>query len=104
MRQDNLGEVEGFDWDKGNVDKNWIKHDVAFWECEEIFANEPLLIHFDDKHSSESEKRFYTLGQTDAGKMLFEVFTVRHNKIRIISARPMSAKEKAAYKEYGKQK
>lgn len=97
MEEFDFASIEGFDWDRGNIDKNWIKHKVAFWESEEIFANQPLLIKSDEKHSSDSEKRFYALGRTDSNKLLFEVFTLRNNKIRIISSRPMSEKEKHIY-------
>ena len=31
-----LSLVEGFDWDKGNIEKNWKKHRVAHIECEEV--------------------------------------------------------------------
>lgn len=50
-------QVIEFDWDKGNIDKNWLKHNVDFRECEEVFFNKPLLISFDKKHSI-TEKRF----------------------------------------------
>jgi uncharacterized DUF497 family protein len=82
----------GFDWDDGNVDKNWLLHRVAFWEAEEIFFNEPLVVKADRPHSA-SEGRYLALGRTDAGRGLFISFTVRRSLIRIISARDMSRKE-----------
>ena len=102
MEEFDFSLIVGFEWDEGNIDKNWIKHKVAFWESEEIFANQPLLIQTDSKHSLDGEKRFYALGQTDSGKLLFEVFTVLNKKIRIISARTMSGKENIIYKKYGR--
>ncbi len=91
-----LAECSGFDWDKGNIQKNWIKHQVSPNECEQIFFNRPLLIHDDIKHS-QNEERFYALGVTDMNRMLFVAFTVRNNLIRIISARDMSHKEREVY-------
>jgi uncharacterized protein len=88
---------EGFDWDKNNLSKNREKHDVVFGECEEIFFNQPLLIAVDEKHS-EREERFYALGKTDRERYLFAVFTIRNKRIRIISARDMSRKEREGYK------
>jgi uncharacterized DUF497 family protein len=90
--------VEGFDWDEGNINKNWIKHRVSSSECEELFFNLPLLIADDRKHSHE-EPRYYALGQTNLNRGLFIAFSVRENKIRIISARDMSQKEKKVYAE-----
>ena len=91
-----LLESTGFEWDDGNKDKNWIQHNVTNSECEQIFFNQPIILHFDSKHSKD-ENRFYTLGITDLGKKLFVVFTIRNKKIRIISARDMSRKERKIY-------
>jgi uncharacterized protein len=88
----------GFDWDEGNKQKNWEKHQVDFRECEEVFFNQPLLIKEDMKHSFQ-EKRFYVLGQSDFGRTLFLVFTLRNNKIRVISARDQSKKERKIYEQ-----
>ena len=86
----------GFDWDKGNINKNWLKHKVSPAECEQIFFNQPLIIQDDIIHST-TEKRFYALGRTDSRRTLFIVFTVRNSLIRIISARDMSRKEREEY-------
>ncbi len=83
----------GFDWDKENLLKNWEKHRVAFWECEEVFFNQPFLMAEDALYSID-ETRFYALGKTDSERLLFLVFTVRYKKIRVISARDMSRKER----------
>jgi uncharacterized DUF497 family protein len=91
-----IDSIEGFDWDEGNNDKNWIKHQVSNSECEEVFFNLPLLLADDTKHSQD-EKRYYVLGQTNAKRLLFIAFTVRENRIRVISARNMNSKEERAY-------
>lgn len=91
-----LDSIIGYDWDTGNIFKNWEKHKVAFFECEEVFLNKPLLISNDQRHSI-SEKRYLALGKNSGGKLLSISFTVRKNKIRIISARVMNRKEKAQY-------
>ena len=101
MNEFDLSDIQGFDWDSGNIDKNWTKHKVLFWECEEIFANRPLLIQSDDKHSLDGEKRFYALGRTNESRFLFEVFTIRNFKIRVISSRSMNKNERDIYlKQY----
>lgn len=88
--------IDGFDWDEGNRDKNWLKHLVSNRESEELFFNRPFIIAADVKHSV-LEERYYALGQTNEGRLLFVSFTVRMNKIRVISARDMSQKERVRY-------
>ena len=91
-----LHQCRGFDWDKGNIDKNRLNHKVSPSECEQIFFNHPIVIQ-DDIIDSKTEKRFYALGQTDMKRFLFIAFTVRNNLIRVISARDMSRKERRVY-------
>ena len=86
----------GFDWDEGNRGKNWDKHRVSDLECEQVFFNQPLLVFSDEKHSDE-EQRYYILGRTDQGRRLFVVFTPRADRIRIISAREMTKRERVYY-------
>lgn len=85
-----------FDWDKGNIDKNWEKHKVHFKEAEEVFFNKPLKIFPDAKHSI-TEKRFQILGVTNNERKLSIFFTIRNKRIRIISARDQNKKERIKY-------
>ena len=91
-----LLECTGFDWDEANLEKNWINHKVTTAECEQIFFNLPLVVADDVKHS-QKESRFYALGQTDAGRLLFLIFTIRLKLIRVISARDMNRRERKVY-------
>ncbi len=93
-----VGQCEGFNWDKGNSEKNWVKHHVSTKECEEVFFNKPYVSGVDKRHSK-SEKRWYVLGQTDLNRTLFIVFTIRKKLIRVISARDMNKKERRIYYE-----
>ena len=88
--------VEGFEWDHGNIDKNSDKHNVSNAECEEIFMNEPLLLFPDEAHS-EVEDRYTAFGRTNYFRFLAITFIIRKNRIRVISARDMTAKEKRQY-------
>jgi uncharacterized DUF497 family protein len=94
-----LGAVDGFDWDDGNVRKNLDKHGVSQAEAEQVFASEPLLAE-DVKHN-QAEPRFQALGKTIEGRLLHVTFTLRGDdkKIRVISARDMNRKERAIYDE-----
>ena len=95
---DRLLGLEGFDWNEANLTKHWEKHRVTPWECEQAFFNLPLVVAEDAAHST-VEPRYYVRGKTDAGRRLFLVFTVRKRRIRVISARDMSAKERRTYHE-----
>ena len=99
MISDILSQCTGFEWDKHNSDKIKTKHNVTPVECEQVFFNLPVVASHDEKHS-ETENRFYVLGQTDSDRLLFLVFTVRKDKLRVISARDMNKKERRAYQTH----
>ena len=91
-----LARCTGFEWDQGNIPKNWERHDVSAVECEQIFFNKPIIVKRDKAHSI-NENRYYALGRTNMNRLLFAVFTIRNDKIRIISARDMTDAEKERY-------
>ncbi len=93
-----LENCQGFQWDKGNGLKNWLKHGITQGEAEEIFFNEPLLLFEDEKHS-EHEDRILAFGRSGEEKFLVVAFTIRQNLIRIISARHMNRKERGVYEK-----
>jgi len=90
-------EFESFDWSGGNAEKNWDGHGVTPLEAEQVFFNAPLLAGTDIAHS-QKEARFYVLGQTDEGRELFVAFTMRGRRLRVVSARDMSRKERRIYR------
>ncbi|MBP9817404.1 BrnT family toxin [Candidatus Shapirobacteria bacterium] len=96
-----LTKTEGFEWDLGNQSKNNLSHGVTWDEAEEVFKIVPLLMFADDKHSK-SEIREGVYGKTSKGRLLVVIYTIRHNKIRIISARDQNKREKMFYKKYEK--
>jgi len=102
MKRDPLAECTGFDWDEGNLEKNWEKHGVAFWECEEVSLNRPILVRGDPRHTR-AEARYYALGRSDSGRLLFVAFTIRGKLIRPISFRDLTAKERRNYEIYAKE-
>ncbi len=93
-----LPRVIAFEWDKWNKDKNYIKHKVSNQEAEEVFFNRPLKIFEDTKHSF-LEKRFVAHGITNTKRRLTIIFTLRNQKIRIVSARDMNKKERGEYEK-----
>lgn len=99
-RQISLGKLQPlkFDWNKHNQFKNWEKHKVKYQECEQVFFNKPISLLYDKKHS-QVEERFVVLGITDAKRKLIITFTIRNQKIRVISARNQSRKERRLYEQ-----
>jgi uncharacterized protein len=96
---DPLEQCVGFDWDDANTHKNWERHGVSPEEAEEAFFREPLMVRRDLRHSK-TEKRYYALGDTAAGRRLFIAFTIRRKLIRVISARDMNRNETEAWESY----
>ena len=93
-----LSKYTGFEWDKGNIDKSFKKHNISPNESEEIFLDERLFLQEDLKHSQQ-ERRFIAIGKTISKKLLLTVFTIRNYKIRIISVRIADNKEKRQYEK-----
>ena len=93
-------QIVGFDWGAGNAHKSIDKPHVSQAEAEQIFFNKPLLMIPDVRHSV-AEQRIHALGHTDDGRLLHLTFTLRDNqtKIRVISARDMSRKERGYYEQ-----
>ena len=98
MNAANFDRIIGFQWDDGNDRKNVDRHDVSQPESEEIFANIPLLVVYDDRHS-QREERFNALSRTASGRLLHLTFTLRKSNtlIRVISARDMNRRERERY-------
>jgi uncharacterized DUF497 family protein len=89
-------DVEGFEWDEGNDSKNWRRHGVSQIEAEQILLNRPVVVLGDVAHSAR-EARYFAFGRTDQGRRLTVVFTLRGRRLRVISARPMSRRERRGY-------
>jgi uncharacterized DUF497 family protein len=92
-----LPAVLSFEWDKGNEQKNWLKHKVTSEEAEEAFDDENRMIFRDVKHSMRQEKHFLVFAEMR--RKLLIVFTMHKQKVRIISARPINRKEAIIYKK-----
>ncbi len=95
-----LEKIEGFDWDNGNKGKNYLKHGITDKEAEEVFKNSPLIA---EGVFCGDEKRYQLFGVLNEDSITV-IFTVRNNKIRVISARKMSKKERSFYNERTKEK
>ena len=92
-----LSEPIIFEWNQGNIGKN-AKHNVDDKEAEEVFFDKNNR-KFKDKLHSKGEERYRIIGKTEKGRLLFVVFTIRQNKVRIISARDINRKEQYLYEK-----
>ena len=94
-----LPEILEFEWDAGNEQKNWITHQVSAEEAEEPFFAEERFILEDIWHSTKKEARYILIGKSKQGRLLFTVYTIRKEKIRIISSRDADKKEVLLYEK-----
>jgi hypothetical protein len=85
-----------FEWDEDKGKLNQKKHGVYFEEAASIF-NDPLSIDFDDPEHSLGENRYIIIGLSNQGRYLFVSHTDRDDKIRLISARLVTPKERRYY-------
>jgi uncharacterized DUF497 family protein len=58
---DLFGDLEDFEWDAGESDKHWIRHEVRQSEAEQALLNTPMVVKATTKHGS-TEQRFVALG------------------------------------------
>ncbi len=93
-----LKNIIGFEWDKWNIDKSYKKHGISPNETEEVFLDEDVKIEKDLRHQ-EQEERYIAIGKTTENKILFAVFTIRKDRIRVISGRIANKKEKEVYEK-----
>ena len=88
-----------FEWDENKATANRIKHVVSFDEAATVFGDS-LARTFDDKPHSINEKREIIIGHSVNERLLVVCFTERPDeRIRIISARLSTPKERKAYEE-----
>jgi len=87
-----------FAWDPAKARDNEAKHKVSFAEATEVFAD-GLSSTAADPDRSLDEERFVIFGRTLKDRCLVVAFTDRGGKLRIISAREMTRRERQAYEQ-----
>lgn len=88
-------------WDDAKAQSNLHKHDVSFAQAATVMLD-PLALTVFDIHHSEAEERWFTVGQTDEGRLLavshtHQFIDVNTAKIRLISARDATRRERQQY-------
>jgi len=90
-----------FEWDTDKAKKNIKIHGVSFDEASTAFKDDLSLTIYDPLHSEE-EDRLILIGNSCKNRLLVIVHIERGDKIRIISARKTTKKERKQYEENAK--
>jgi uncharacterized DUF497 family protein len=93
-----MDDVE-FTWDPDKAAANLAKHEVSFEDASTLFRN-PLAKVLPDPTHSQQEQRSLIIGHSAGGRLLLVVFTESGDRLRIISARDASARERREYEEH----
>jgi uncharacterized DUF497 family protein len=87
-----------FEWDGAKASSNRAKHGISFEEALTVF-DDPLAAIFDDEEHSDRETREILIGHSDQHRLIVVCFTERSERVRIISARPATRRERDDYEE-----
>lgn len=87
-----------FEWDPGKARANLQKHGVSFEEASTVFAD-PISITIRDPDHSTGEVRYIDIGHSKSGNLLVVSFTERGRRIRVITARFATRRERRVYEE-----
>ncbi len=83
-----------FEWDTDKAESNLRKHGINFAEATSVLKDDTAITIY-DQHPIED--RYITIGISDLGQLLVVVYTLRPNKIRLISARKANKRERQQY-------
>jgi uncharacterized protein len=98
-----LGNAYDFEWDTVKALSNARKHGVTFDQAATVFLDAFALTVFDAEHSQD-EDRWFTLGLNATGILLavahtYQATTPERIRVRLISARPATRREKQLYED-----
>jgi uncharacterized DUF497 family protein len=88
------GAVVEFERDPNKAASNLRRHEVRFAEAVTIFEGDEMLTMPDD---DPDEERFVALGIGSRGRVLVVIYTARRDRIRIVSARKATPRERSEY-------
>lgn len=87
-----------FEWDPDKADSNLVKHDISFEEAMTVFYD-PLARIFPDEDHSVDELREIIIGHSAQRQLLVVNFKATKKRVRIISARKTTRRERRDYEE-----
>jgi len=90
---DSDGDRLEFLWNFDKAAENLKKHKVAFTEAAQVFVDSHARVIYDEAHSSK-EDRWLMIGDSPQGRTLVVVFTDEGGRIRIVSARRATRRER----------
>jgi uncharacterized protein len=85
-----------FEWDPTKAAANIRKHGVHFADAVSVLEDERAVTVAED---SAGEERWVTLGMDSLSRVLVVVYTWRGEKMRVISARRATARERCQYED-----
>ena len=89
-----------FEWDDNKDAINYRKHHLHFRDAQYVFCDSNRLERLDCSAGNYgNEERWQTIGKI--GEVIFVVYTERNDRIRLISARLATAKERRLYNGNG---
>jgi len=88
---------DDFEWDKAKAAANLAKHGINFEQARQTF-DDPFAIEFADDREDYGEDRLLLLGMVE-NRLLVVAYTLRGDKVRIISAREAEPQERRKYHE-----
>ena len=87
-----------FEWDAEKARQNVDKHGISFEEAVTAFGD-PLSVTISDPDHSDSEDRRLLMGMSRRSRLVVVAFAERSDRLRIITARLASRREKRKYEE-----
>jgi uncharacterized DUF497 family protein len=87
-----------YEWDEDKARANLRKHQVSFQEGATVF-NDQFVATLPDPDHSYDEQRYIAIGCSVRGRVLVVIFTERGDKIRLISCRQATPRERRIYEE-----
>jgi uncharacterized DUF497 family protein len=85
-----------FEWDPDKERANIERHGVDFTEAATVFGD-PLELTISDPDHSVGKFRFLSIGHSVRNRILVVSYTEREDRIRMISARAASPRERRQY-------
>lgn len=90
--------MQDFEWDLRKAASNERTHNVSFEEASTVFYDPLAKIFADDDHSQD-EVRELIIGWSNRKRLLIVSFTERGERIRLISARKATRRERRKHEE-----
>lgn len=87
-----------YEWDPEKDRINQEMRDISFAEASTVFLDPLAATVLDDRYAYD-EFRFRTIGYTLTNRLIIVAHTERTDRIRIISARSVTPKERRQYEQ-----